>query len=272
MQPARLKLILNDGWNRMRRTEEMWLQPYYETLKTIKMVDFSLEAGHHIEPGSVQPVTQPGSSAMVKCPEGKWNHSCFKGTVPQSLSHTHRHTYICAHPWITHVHTQMLFLCLFIRKERDPSKWNEAEFLSYVINSKWMNKCSPNLTLPWQQQIHTLQVALYSTRLTEDLSWDITIILDILGWFSSQEVTNNLLQSPFIQFFVTNSGIDVCTSHLIIETTTWTKTGNPPEPVFYASDSNYTNLLPEAGASSNKNVKHAFINVGNQLMDMKVRK
>lgn len=41
-------------------------------------------------PGFFQPVTQPDLSAMEKCLEGKWNHSCFRGTAPQ-LIFTHKH-------------------------------------------------------------------------------------------------------------------------------------------------------------------------------------
>lgn len=180
VQPARLKLILNDKWNR----------PEWGTLRKCDYTivwniendqdgGFSLEAGHHIEPGSVQPVTQPDSSAMVKCPEGKWNHSCFKGTVPQLISHT----YICAQPWIIRIRTQIkasfqiLFLCLFIRKKTkrmpiNEIKQNHSPFHMSLTVNEWTS--SPNLTLPWQQQIHTLQVALCSTRIAQDLSWDIT--------------------------------------------------------------------------------------------------
>lgn len=46
----------------------------------------------HCCSGSFQTVTQPDSSAMDKCPEGKWNHSCLRSTVPQLHTHTDTHT------------------------------------------------------------------------------------------------------------------------------------------------------------------------------------
>lgn len=38
--------------------------------------------------GSFQSVSQPDSSAVDKCPEGKWNHSCVSGTIPRLISHS----------------------------------------------------------------------------------------------------------------------------------------------------------------------------------------
>lgn len=82
--------------------------------------------------GFFQPVTQPDSSAMDKCPEGKWNHSYLRSTVTQLRTHTHTQKHLCTFLNYTHPHTLdplanrslfVFFSVWFIGKNKDTNRW-----------------------------------------------------------------------------------------------------------------------------------------------------
>lgn len=144
-----------------------------------------LEAGHYSHPASVVLATfmlspsqthQPWRSAQkvnettpALAPRFlNWFHThlCTFFNYTQTLSHTHKAL------WRINTCFKRLLLVLIYKTYKIKMKMNENEPNLNLFNvsptvNEWTS--SSNLTLPWQQQIHTLQTASYRVQeITKD--------------------------------------------------------------------------------------------------------